>query len=113
MKRVPYRVVNPKLAPRRTKYEIPGWAGKPESRRDGAHEHPWHCISFTEGAHYGIELFYPYDNELRVTRRDGKLIFDSEWGPPPEPGLSWPPFGSFGENFLSIKFLSISRSMKT
>ena len=35
---VKYRMHNPKLAPRRTRLEIPGWAGNPEPRVDGSHE---------------------------------------------------------------------------
>ena len=29
------------------------------TRKDGAHEQVWHCVPFSEGAQYGIELFYP------------------------------------------------------
>src|ERR1700683_1693297 len=47
---VKFRVVNPRLAPRRTKVEMPGWAGKPEPRSDGAQEYAWHCAPFTAGA---------------------------------------------------------------
>ena len=36
MREVKYRLVNPKLSPGRKKLEVPGWAGKPESRADGA-----------------------------------------------------------------------------
>ena len=49
MQTVKCRLFNSRLNPRRTKLEIPGWAGKPEPRRDGSHEHPWHCVPFTEG----------------------------------------------------------------
>jgi hypothetical protein len=83
MRTVKYRLFEPRLQPRRTKLEIPGWGGKPEPRKDGSHEYAWHCIPFTEGAQYGIELFYPFDNELRVTKRDGQLVFDGDFGPPP------------------------------
>ena len=58
MQEVKFRLVNPGLRPRRTKLEMPGWAGKPEARTDGAQEYPWHCAPFTEGAQYGIEVFY-------------------------------------------------------
>ena len=68
MHEVKFRLVNPGLAPRRTKLEMPGWAGKPEPRTDGSQEYAWHCAPFTEGAQYGIEIFYPYDNELHVTQ---------------------------------------------
>ena len=61
MQQVKYRLVNPRLAPRRTKLEMPGWAGQPEPRADGSQEFAWHCAPFTEGAQYGIE------SSLRMT----------------------------------------------
>ena len=85
MHTVKYRLFEPRLAPRRTKLEVPGWAGKPEPRRDGSHEYGWHCMPFVEGAQYGIELFYPFDNELHVTKRDGHVVLDGDFGPDPKP----------------------------
>ncbi|HEY2136564.1 MAG TPA: hypothetical protein VGH49_11780 [Xanthobacteraceae bacterium] len=105
MHTIKYRYFEPKLAPRRTKLEIPGWAGKPEPRKDGSHEHVWHCIPFSEGAQYGIELFYPFDFELRVTTRDGKLVFEGDIGPDPGTGIQWPPFRTFGEKFYTYQIL--------
>jgi hypothetical protein len=103
---VKFRVVNPGHKPRRTKLEMPGWAGQPAPRADGAQEYAWHCAPFTEGAQYGIEVFYPYQNELHVTRKDGTLIFDGDFGPPPEDSeLMWPPFRSFGVDFYSYQLL--------
>ncbi len=102
---VKYRLFEPRLNPRRTKLEMPGWAGKPEPRKDGSHEQMWHCIPFTEGAQYGLELFYPYDNELRVTTRDGRVQLDGDFGPDPENGLNWPPFRSFGERYYTYQLL--------
>jgi hypothetical protein len=103
---VKFRVVNPRLAPRRTKVEMPGWAGKPEPRTDGAQEYAWHCAPFTEGAQYGTEIFYPYDNELHVSRRDGALVFEGDFGPPPDDSdLMWPPFRSFGQDYYSHQLL--------
>ncbi|MDE2581704.1 MAG: hypothetical protein KGL52_08725, partial [Rhodospirillales bacterium] len=81
MHRVKYRHFQQRLNPRRTRLEVPGWAGTPEPRRDGSHEHAWHCVPFLEGAQYGIELFYPYDNELHVTKRDGRVVLDGDFGP--------------------------------
>jgi hypothetical protein len=105
MHTVKYRLFEQGLRPRRTKLEMPGWAGKPEPRADGSHEYAWHCIPFTEGAQYGIELFYPFDNELRVSTQDGRLILDGDFGPPPETDLQWPPFRSFGEHFYTYQIL--------
>ena len=105
MQTVKYRLVDPRLQPRRTKLEMPGWGGKPEPRKDGSHEQVWHCMPFTEGAQYGIELFYPYDNELHVTQQNGKVVLDGDFGPDPETGVNWPPFRSFGENYYTYQLL--------
>jgi hypothetical protein len=105
MHRVKYRLIEPRLQPRRTKLMIPGWAGKPEPRRDGSHEYPWHCVPFSEGAQYGIEIFYPFDNELRVTTREGRLLIEGDPGPDPENGLNWPPFRPFGQEFYTYQVL--------
>jgi hypothetical protein len=106
MDEVKFRLVNPALRPRRTKLEMPGWAGKPEPRSDGAQEYAWHCAPFTEGAQYGIEVFYPYDNELHVTNKDGKLVFDGDFGPPPDGSdLEWPPFRGFGPGYYTYQLL--------
>jgi hypothetical protein len=103
---VKYRVVNPGLQPRRTRLEMPGWSGMRDPRRDGSHEQAWHCMPFTEGAQYGIEIFYPHDNELRVTRKDGQFIFDGDFGPKPDDSdLLWPPFRSFGADYYTYQLL--------
>ena len=102
MHEIKFRLVNPGLRPRRTKLEMPGWAGKAEPRVDGSHEYAWHCMPFTEGAQYGIEIFYPYENELHVTNKDGSLVFDGNFGPPPpDSDLQWPPFRSFGRDYYT------------
>jgi hypothetical protein len=106
MQEIKFRLVNPGLRPRRTKLETPGWAGKAEPRADGSHEYAWHCMPFTEGAQYGIEIFYPYDSELRVTKKDGSLVFDGDFGPkPPDSDLAWPPFRSFGKEYYTYQLL--------
>ncbi len=105
MHTVKYRLFEPRLAPRRTKLEVPGWGGEPQPRRDGSHEQPWHCLPFAEGAQYGIEVFYPFDTELRVTKRDGRVALHADWGPDPGTGINWPPFRSFGEDYYSYQIL--------
>ncbi|MGO9672860.1 MAG: hypothetical protein ACLPSF_01595 [Methylocella sp.] len=105
MQAVKYRLCHPGLRPRRTKLEVPGWAGSSEPRANGSHEHPWHCMPFAEGARYGIELFYPFENELHVSMRGGKLILDGDFGPDPETGLQWPPFRTFGETYYTYQIL--------
>ena len=76
-----------------------------EPRRDGSHEQVWHCMPFTEGAQYGIELFYPFDNEFLVSKRDGQLILEGDFGPAPVGDLQWPPFRAFGENYYTYQIL--------
>jgi hypothetical protein len=105
MRAVKYRYFEEGLRPRRTKHEIPGWSGEREQRTDGAHEYVWHCLPFTEGAQYGIEVFYPFENELRVTTRDGKLVFEGDFGPDPQTGVQWPPFRTFGEKYYTYQIL--------
>ena len=102
---VKYRFFEPRLNPRRTRIEVPGWAGQPEPRRDGSHEYGWHCMPFVEAAQYGIELFYPFDNELRVTKQNGQVVLESDWGADPESGINWPPFRTFGEEYYSYQLL--------
>ena len=105
MQTVKYRLVDPRLRPRRTKLDMPGWGGEPEPRKDGSHQQVWHCMPFTEGAQYGIEVFYPYDNELHVTQQDGRVVLEGDFGPSPESGLNWPPFRAFGENYYTYQLL--------
>ena len=105
MKTVKYRLCHPGLNPRRTKVEVPGWAGSQEPRAHGSQEHPWHCMPFAEGARYGIELFYPFENELRVSMREGELVLDGDFGPDPETGVQWPPFRTFGETYYTYQIL--------
>jgi hypothetical protein len=58
-------------------------------------------MPFSEGAQYGIELFYPYANELRVLR----LVLEGDFGPDPGTGVRWPPFGNFGDQFYTYQIL--------
>ena len=106
MAKIKYQLNDPGLAPRRTKLEIPGWAGKRKPRVDGSREQVWHCVPFAEGAQYGIELFYPYDYELRVTTKNGHLVFEGDCGdPPPDSTLQWPPFRTFADRFYAYQIL--------
>jgi hypothetical protein len=102
---VKMRFIEPGLQPRRTKMEIPGWSGDREPRADGSMEQVWHCMPFTEGAQYGIEVFYPYPNELKVMTRDGKLMLEGDFGPAPATGVNWPPFRNFGDKYYTYQLL--------
>jgi len=100
-----YRIVGPCPPPRRTEVPVPGWGGEPHPRTDGSHEQVWHCAPFSEGARYGLEMIYPFEQELRVRTVRGRVKLEADWGPDPLDGLNWPPFRSFGEAFYSYQIL--------
>lgn len=102
---VKFRLFEPRLAPRCTRIAVPGWGGEKEPRQDGAHEHAWHCLPFVEGTEAGIEIFYPYDNELRVTKGPDGPCFEGDFGPDPGTGVQWPPFRSFGAQYYTYQLL--------
>ena len=102
---VKYRVHGPGYAPRQTQASVPGWGGEPQPRADGSREQVWHCVPFSEGARYGLEILYPFDQELRVRNFRGRARLDADWGPDPQNGLMWPPFRPFGEGFYSYQLV--------
>jgi hypothetical protein len=97
---VKYRLHGHRPPPQPIKLPVPGWGGEPQPRVDGNHEQPWHCMPFSESAKYGIELVYPFDEELRVQRRNGRVVLDAQWGAPVD-DMMWPPFRTFGEDYYS------------
>lgn len=98
-----YRLHGHRPAPRPTEMPIPGWGGQPQPRADGSHEQPWHCTPFSESARYGVEVLYPFDEELRVRRVRGRVRLEADWGEPVDPDMMWPPFRTFGEDFYSYQ----------
>ncbi|MBV9110244.1 MAG: hypothetical protein JO306_12610, partial [Gemmatimonadetes bacterium] len=97
---VKYRAEHPNLRPRRTKLEVPGWAGQPEPRQDGSHEHPWHCVPFSEYARAGLEIPYPHGHELRVSVQEGAFRFDGAFD-----DEHVPPFRPFGREYYTYQLL--------
>jgi hypothetical protein len=100
-----YRMLGPGLPPQPIEMPVPGWAGDPQPRADGSHEQVWHCIPFSEGAKYGVEVLYPFRQELRVTTWRGKVRLEADWGDNPDNGLMWPPFRKFGKHFYSYQIV--------
>jgi hypothetical protein len=98
---VKYRLHGHRPPPQPIKLPVPGWGGEAQPRVDGNHEQPWHCIPFSESAKYGVEVIYPFDEELRVERRGGRVTLDAKWGAPADPDMMWPPFRTFGEDYYS------------
>ncbi len=102
---VKYRLHGLGLPPRPTEMPVPGWAGAAEPRADGSNEQVWHCAPFSEGAKYGLELVYPFEQELRVRKSRGKVRLEADWGVRPDGASMWPPFRPFGEDFYSYQLL--------
>ncbi len=50
---------------------------------EGAKGQPWHCLPFSEGVTYGLELVYPYETECQVVNDDGavRIEFDFQKEP--------------------------------
>jgi hypothetical protein len=102
---VKYRMYARGLPPQPAQMPVPGWAGEAQPRADGSHEQVWHCAPFSEGVKYGLELLYPFEQELRVRTEGGKVVLEADWGDPPGDGLMWPPFRPFGEIFYSYQLV--------
>jgi hypothetical protein len=103
MPTVKYRLHGNRQPPQSIRMPIPGWGGDPQPRAAGSHEQPWHCVPFSESASYGVEVLYPFDEELRVTKFRGHVRLQADWGEPPDPDLMWPPFRTFGEDYYSYQ----------
>ena len=103
MPTVKYRLHGNRIPPRPIKLEIPGWGGAQQPRADGSHEQPWHCTPFSESARYGVELLYPFAEELRVSKVRGRVRLQADWGEPVDPDMMWPPFRPFGEDYYSFE----------
>jgi hypothetical protein len=83
--------------------DVPGWAGRQEPRADGSHEYPWHCVPFSEAARGGLELCYPYEEELRVSTRNDNLVFETGSGEALRAGPDSPPFRRFGREYFTFR----------
>ena len=98
-----FRLHGQRLPPQVTKLQVPGWGGESQPRADGSHEQPWHCTPFSESARYGVEICYPFEQELSVSSRDGRVVLDADWGEPADDSMMWPPFREFGEDYYSYQ----------
>ena len=98
-----YRLHGNRPPPQPIQLAIPGWGGAAQPRADGSHEQPWHCTPFSESARYGVEVLYPFDEELRVRTVRGKVRLEAEWGEPADLDMMWPPFRPFGADYYSYQ----------
>ena len=106
MHTIKYRMTGENLRPRRTKLEIPGWAGQPEPRVDGSRDTPGIAFPSRRRRNMASKSLSRTPNELRVTTTNGRLVFDGDFGPPPDEQRNWPPFRAFGEQFYTYQFCS-------
>jgi len=100
---VKYRIHGHRPPPQPTEFAVPGWAGERQPRATGSHEQPWHCMPFSEYARYGIELLYPFEEELHVSIHRSKVRLEAEWGDPVDRDMMWPPFRPFGADYYSYQ----------
>ncbi len=98
-----YRLHGHRPPPQAIKLAVPGWGGERQPRADGSHEQPWHCLPYSESARYGVEVLYPFEEELRVTQFRGRVRLEADWGEPVDTDMMWPPFRPFGEDYYSYQ----------
>jgi tetratricopeptide (TPR) repeat protein len=70
--------------PRPVRMKNSGWGGMAQKMVDGSEPQPWHCLPFTEGSTYGLELVYQYEQDCHVINDGGLVRF--EWDYASEPG---------------------------
>lgn len=99
-----YRTWHKRVAPRPIKLALPGWAGDPSQRGDGARAQPWHCLPFVEGATYGLELVYPFDAECRVhVDAQGALHVEGDFSQEEPRGMyAGPPISQFAPGHYGL-----------
>ena len=88
MHTIKYRMTGENLCPRRTKLEIPGWAGQPEPRVDGSHEYAWHCVPFLRRRNMASRSFTPMPTSCASRPRMGGWCRRRFRPPPSEVGLA-------------------------
>ena len=98
-----YRLHGQRPPPQPIQLAVPGWGGQAQPRADGSHEQPWHCAPFSESARYGVEVLYPFDQQLRVSQYRARVVLDADWGEPSDDDMMWPPFRTFGKDYYSYQ----------
>lgn len=98
--RLKYRRFHNALAPRRPKLAVPGWSG--EATRDLPQ--PWHCKPFVDAATQGIEIYFNWKTECRVSMRRGRPVWSGNLDAeiPKDAPESWQPFSAFAPGYFSM-----------
>lgn len=76
---IKYRTWHKAIPPKPIKLQIPGWSGEQNEHTNGDKPQPWHCIPFVEGATYGLELYYPFESECRVSMVNNEILFEGDF----------------------------------
>lgn len=76
---IKYRTWHKGIPPQRIKLKIPGWAGDSWGHSNQCKPQPWHCVPFTDGSTYGLELIYPFDTECEVANVNGEITFSGDF----------------------------------
>lgn len=87
------------LAPKPIKLQIPGWSGEQEEKV----AQPWQCLPFIDASTHGLELIYPFEGEVRISMKNGKIQFegDTEIANPDAPHTMMPLFLAFTQGYFS------------
>jgi hypothetical protein len=98
--RLKYRRFHNAIAPQRPKLAVPGWSGEPT--RDLPQ--PWHCKPFIDAATQGIEVYFSWKTECRVSMKKGKLVWSGNLVAELPKGIpqSWEPFSPFASGYFGI-----------
>jgi tetratricopeptide (TPR) repeat protein len=105
-----YRTYLKALPPRPIRLNIPGWSGLSQKMIDGSEPQPWHCLPFTEGSTYGLELVYEFDNECHVVNDGGLVRFDWDYAGEPDCKLQGSEFITFFPKAAS-KYYALNTSL--
>jgi tetratricopeptide (TPR) repeat protein len=81
--------------PRLVRLKNPGWGGQAQKMVDGSEPQPWHCLPFTEGSTYGLELVYQYERECHVINDGGMVRFEWDYASEPDCKLQGSEFITF------------------
>lgn len=76
-----YRHLNNEFAPKPIHLELEGWSGAPTEHRKEQKIQPYMCKPFVDANTYGIEICYPFNTEITVSKNNGiiQIIAEDDW----------------------------------
>ena len=105
MQEVKFRLVNPELKPRRTKLEMPGWAGQPAPRTDGSQDMLGIARRLPKARNTASRSSIPIAMSFASAKRRHARFRWRFRAAARDGDLMWPPFRSFGRDYYSCQFL--------